>query len=354
MKYSKLGTSGLDVSRVCLGTMTWGEQNSEADAHAQMDYAFTRGINFFDTAELYAVPISAPTQGKTEEMIGTWFAKSGKRQDVILSSKVVGQGISWIRNGEKLTGKSVKTALEGSLKRLQTDYIDLYQLHWPNRIFPHFGRNHAGVIDFTADDTKRIEENLHDLLQALGDVVKEGKVRYVGLSDDSAWGIMKYIELSKIHDLPRMVSIQNEFSLLCNSDDPYIAETCVREDVAYLSWSPLATGMLSGKYADGHWPEGSRWAVENGIQNGHFKTFRDNPQAHAAVSEYIQIAKKYELDVTQMALKWIDKQSFVTSTIIGATTMDQLKSNIDAFDIELGSDIMSDIHDVLTRYPIPY
>lgn len=353
MKYSNLGTSGLTVSRVCLGTMTWGQQNTQEQGHEQMDYALERGINFFDTAELYAVPISESTSGRTEEIIGTWFQKSGKRQDVILASKVAGPGIGWIRGGEPLTGKSVRAAVEGSLKRLQTDYIDLYQLHWPNRPFPHFGHNHAGKIDFLAEKTAKIEDNLLDILKALGEAVRAGKIRHVGLSDDTAWGIMKYNELAKAHNLPRMVSIQNEFSLLNRSDDPYVAEVCVREDVAYLPWSPLAAGLISGKYAKGKIPEGTRWAVEDRLKNMS-QRYRNSAQAQAAVDEYIAVAKKHGLDVCQMALKFLDQQNFVTSTIIGATSMAQLTSNIGAFDLELSDEVMADIDMVYRKCPIPY
>lgn len=353
MEMSKLGRTGLSVSRVCLGTMTWGQQNSEAEAHAQMDYATTKGINFFDTAELYAVPTSAATQGKTEEFIGTWFEKSNKRNDIILATKVAGAGIPWIRNGEPLTGASVRIAVESSLKRLRTDYIDLYQLHWPNRPFPHFGQNHAGKIDFTSNSTSRIEDNLMDILSAIGEVVKSGKVRFFGLSDDTAWGIMKYLQLSDAQSLPRVQSIQNEFSLLNRSDDPYLAEVCVREDISYLPWSPLACGLISGKYKNGARPAGSRWEVEKQLRDT-FNSFRDNPMAHAAVEAYHGIAKKYGLVPTQMALKFVDKQSFVTSTIIGATNMEQLKSNIEAFDINLTDDAMQDIAKVYQQYPIVY
>lgn len=353
MKYSKLGRTGLDVSRVCLGTMTWGEQNSEADGHEQMDYALEQGINFFDTAELYAVPPSEPTYGKTEEIIGTWFEKSGKRKDIILATKVAGGGVPWIRNGEGITGDVVRNAVEGSLKRLKTDYIDVYQLHWPNRPFPHFGNNAAGCLDFSASKTAQIEDELMDIHTAINDVVKSGKVRHFGLSDDSAWGIMKYNDVAGKNNFPRVQSIQNEFSLLDRSDDPYVAEVCVREDVAYLPWSPLAMGVLSGKYANGKIPEGTRWAVEDRL-GSRMDRFRDLEQTHAAVAGYIEVAKKHGLDVTQMALKFVDKQNFVTSTIIGATTMEQLKSNIAAFDIDLSDEVMSDINKVYRQYPIPY
>ena len=353
MKFSKLGRTNLSVSRICLGTMTWGQQNSEAEAHEQMDYSVSRGINFFDTAELYAVPTSEATQGKTEEFIGTWFEKNKNRKDIILATKVTGAGIPWIRNGEKLTGESVRLAVEASLKRLKTDYIDVYQLHWPNRPFPHFGQNYAGKIDFTSNSTIQIEENFLDILSAVNDVVKSGKVRFFGLSDDTAWGITKYLQLSDIKSLPRVQSIQNEFSLLNRSDDPYLAEVCVREDVSYLPWSPLTCGMISGKYKGGARPSGSRWEIERQLRDT-FDSFRDNEMAHAAVDGYHKVAQKYGLSPTQMALKFVDKQSFVTSTIIGATNMEQLKNNIDSFDIELPEEVIKDIAKVYQQFPIVY
>lgn len=353
MEFSKLGRTGLDVSRVCLGTMTWGEQNSEAEGHEQMDYAVDQGINFFDTAELYAVPTSERTCGKTEEIIGTWFQKNKNRDQIILASKVSGAGVPWIRNGAPLTGESVRVAIEGSLKRLQTDYIDLYQLHWPNRPFPHFGDNAAGKIDFQKNSSSEIEDNLMDIHRAIDETVKAGKVRHFGLSDDTAWGIMKYNEQADKNNFPRVHSIQNEFSLLDRTDDPYLAEVCVREDVAYLPWSPLASGMLSGKYLDGKIPAGTRWAVADAIGD-RMERFRNTQQANDAIKSYMDIAEKYGLDVCQMALKFVDKQNFVTSTIIGATSMEQLKSNIDAFDIDLSDDVMADIDAVYRQYPIPY
>lgn len=353
MEYSKLGRTGLDVSRVCLGTMTWGEQNTEAEGHEQMDYALERGINFFDTAEVYSIPIRAETQGSTEKIIGSWFAKTDNRDKVILATKIVGAGPEWIRGGGPLTGEGIRQAIDGSLERLQTDYVDVYQLHWPNRPFPHFGNNHAGMIDFAAENSAEIEDNLMDVLQGMNDVVKAGKVRHFGLSDDSAWGIMKYLALAEKHDMPRVESIQNEFSLINRSDDPYVAEVCVREDVAYLPWSPLGAGILSGKYKAGTNPPGSRGDVEEklGLKSG---LWRLNDDVHAAVDGYIAVAEKHGLDICQMVLKFIDKQNFVTSTIIGATTMEQLKTDIDAFDLELSDDVMADIDTVYRKYPIPF
>lgn len=252
-----------------------------------------------------------------------------------------------------MTEDVIGAAIEGSLKRLQTDYIDLYQLHWPNRPFPHFGNNHAGLLDFTEMDTAQQEDEFLGVLRALGAAVQAGKVRHIGLSNESVWGIMKYNELAKEHDLPRMVSIQNEFSLLDRSDDPYVAEACVREEVAYLPWSPLATGLLSGKYRNGALPEGSRWQVEDVLGTYSFR-HRGNENSIAAVEAYLAVAEKHGLDACQMALKFVDKQNFVTSTIIGATSMTQLKSNIEAFDIKLSDEVMADIDTVYRKYPIPY
>ena len=353
MRYSKLGRTGLEVSRCCLGTMTWGEQNTEEEAHEQMDYALDQGVNFWDTAELYAVPISERTYGKTEEIIGTWFKKMGKRKDVVLASKVSGPRPPWIRDGLPMTGDSVHAAIEGSLKRLQTDYIDLYQLHWPNRPYPHHGNCMSGLIDFTESNTAEIEDNIMDILTAVDDVIKAGKVRYLGLSNDTAWGIMKFLEFSNIKNLPRVASVQNEFSLLYRADDPYVAETCVREEVAYLPYSPLAMGILSGKYLKEPWDEKSRyqWAKKINSDPG---AYRFTEASTNAVKAYIDVAKKHGLDVCQMAIKFCDVQNFVTSTIIGATSMEQLKTDIDAFDIELSDEAMADIDKVYRQYPIPY
>lgn len=349
MEYSKLGSTDLMVSRCCLGTMTWGNQNSEAEGHEQMDYAITQGINFFDTAEIYAVPPSGKTYGKTEEIIGTWFAKHKNRDKIILASKVAGMGPDWIRGGKnKVDRKNILEAIDGSLKRLQTDYIDVYQLHWPNREFPHFGRNMAGSIDFTKTTTAKEEDNLLEVLETLAEIQKAGKIRYPGLSDDSAWGIMKYIQLAEKHGLPRMVSVQNEFNLMNRYDDPHLAEVCVREEVAYLPWSPLAGGQLSGKYIDGARPAGSRWTVDPRPPH------RDTEVANEATKAYVEIAKKHGLDVCQMAIKFCDVQNFTTSTIIGATSMEQLKTDIAAFDVTLSQDVMDDIADVYRLFPVPF
>jgi aryl-alcohol dehydrogenase-like predicted oxidoreductase len=348
MQMKKLGRTGVSVTDICLGTMTWGNQNTEDEGHAQMDYAVERGITFFDTAEMYAVPPSAETYGKTESIIGTWFAKKKNRADIILMTKMAGPGMPWVRGGAPISGKALTQAVEGSLQRLQTDYIDVYQLHWPNRPFPHFANHGAGRIDFTATDTAKEEASLLDTLQALGEAQKAGKIRHFGLSNDSAWGIMKYIALAEKHNLPRPQSIQCEFGPLNRHDDPYVAEVCVREDVAYLPWSPLGGGVLSGKYAGGARPAGARWTVDPRMPH------RDTPQTHAAVAEYIAIAKKHGLDVVQMAIAFCRQQNFATSTIIGATTMDQLKNAIDAGDLTLSADVLREMDGVYRKYPLPF
>ncbi len=350
MKYSKLGSSGLDVSRVCLGTMTWGEQNTEKEGHEQIEYALDQGINFIDTAELYSVPPREETYGATETIIGTWIEKNQSRRDkYILATKMAGVGLPWIRNGSVQSGAAVREALEGSLKRLKTDYVDLYQLHWPNRAHPHFGKHWAGMIDPTKTNAAEQEENLLDILKALGALVKEGKIRHIGLSDDTPWGISKYLELASKHDLPRMVSIQNEYSFIHQKDDPFLTETCVMEDVAYLPWSPLGTGALTGKYLGGARPEGARWTIPQ--RNG---PFRDTQGVEDCVSAFVALAKKHDLDPAQMALAWCDQKPFVTSTIIGATSMEQLKTNIDAFDITLSAEVLDELDKIYRQYPIPF
>jgi len=346
MKTRKLGRSGLDVSLICLGTMTWGMQNNEAEGHAQMDYALDQGVNFWDTAEMYAVPPSAETYGKTEEIIGSWFkANKARRGEVILASKVAGPGIGWIRGGHyKIDRQNILEAVENSLKRLNTDYIDLYQLHWPNRGSYHFSQHWRFNPDF---DTPSVEENFIEVLETLSELIKEGKIRHIGLSDETAWGTMKYLELGNKHNLPRMVSIQNEYSLLCRLFECDLAEIAVAEDCGLLAWSPLATGMLSGKYLDGARPEGTRWTLLNSLS-------RDTPQANAAVKRYIEIANDHGLEPTQMALAFVNSRTFVTANIIGATSIEQLRSNIESINVVLSEDVLSEIEAVYKDYPIPF
>ena len=350
MEYTTLGSSNASVSRICLGSMTWGQQNSQEDANQQIEYALSQGINFIDTAEMYAVPPSPDTYGKTETIIGNWFAANPeRRKDIVLATKIAGPGLPWVRNAGPITGEAVIAAVDASLARLQTDYIDLYQLHWPNRTSPHFGKHFPNQFKFSDFDAKKEETDMLEILQALNECVKAGKIRHIGLSDDTPWGINTYLKLSEKHDLPRMVSIQNEFSLLHTKDWPYLIENCVHEDVAYLPWSPLAGGMLSGKYLDGQMPKGSRWTYSqrNGI-------FRDTPAANEAVKAYMQVAEKHGYTPCQLALAWCDQVDGVTSTIIGATSLEQLKEDIEAFSKPLSEEAIVDINLVFRKYPMPF
>ncbi|RYU70497.1 aldo/keto reductase [Aliivibrio finisterrensis] len=350
MEYSTLGSSNLSVSRICLGSMTWGKQNNQEDANQQIDYALSQGINFIDTAEMYAVPPSPDTYGKTETIIGNWLAANPeRRKEIILASKIAGPGLPWVREGSPITGEAVIAAVDASLARLQTDYIDLYQLHWPNRTSPHFGKHFPNQFKFSDFDAKKEEADMLEILQALDTCIKAGKIRHIGLSDDTPWGINTYLKLSAKYNLPKMVSIQNEFSLLHAKDWPYLIENCVHEDIAYLPWSPLAGGMLSGKYLDGKMPEGSRWTFSqrNGI-------FRDTPAANEAVRAYMQVAEKHGYTPCQLALAWCDQVDGVTSTIIGATSLEQLKEDIDAFSKPLSDEAISEINAVFRQYPMPF
>ena len=345
MEYRRLGRTDIKVSALCLGSMTWGQQNTEADGHEQIDYALSQGINFIDTAEMYAVPPTAETYGRTEEIIGSWLRKSGRRQDIILASKIAGPGQKWIRGEDgRIDRPNIKAALDDSLKRLQTDYIDLYQLHWPNRGTYHFGRQWNYQPAFEREE---VIANFVEVLEALDEEVKAGRIRQVGLSNETAWGMMQYLQLGDARGLPRMVSIQNEYSLLCRLFEPDLVEASMTENCGLLAWSPLASGMLSGKYRNGRRPEGTRWSLLQAVP-------RDRPIAHEAVDAYLEIAQRHELDVCQMALAFVTSRPFVTSNIIGATSMTQLQANIASADIELGSDVLDDIAKVYRRFPMPF
>lgn len=350
MKKINLGSSDLLVSEVCLGSMTWGDQNTSAQAAEQIDYALGCGINFIDTAELYAVPPKPETSGLTETYIGHWLANNqAKRQDVVIASKIAGPGIPWIRDGGPITGETIKSAIDGSLARLQTDYIDVYQLHWPNRMSPHFSKHWPRDTDPTSVDVEQEREGMLDILRALDDSIKAGKIRHWGLSDDTPWGINEYLRLAEQNGLAKMVSIQNEFSLLHLKDWPYLIENCVFNDVAYLPWSPLAGGALTGKYANGQVPEGSRWAMSQ--RNG---LFRDTPQSHAMVEQLKRVAEQHQLSLAQLSLAWVYQLSGVTSTIIGATSMAQLKENIDAHELILPDSVLDQVGAVIRQYPSPF
>lgn len=330
--------------------MTWGVQNNQSDADQQIRHAIARGVNFIDTAELYPVAPSADTYGDTERIIGDYFARHPEqRNDVIIASKIAGPGLPYIRNGSKISGESVIAAVDASLARLQMDHIDLFQLHWPNRTSPHFAKHWPNDITFSEVNTDAETQQMLEILQALDDCVTAGKIRFCGLSDDTTWGINQYLKLSERHALPRMVSIQNEFNLLHTKDWPYLIENCAHEEIAYLPWSPLAGGVLSGKYLAGARPAGSRWSFSQ--RNG---LFRDTEQTEQAVSAYMDLAQSLNCTPCQLALAWCDKIQGVTSTIIGATTMEQLKENLDAFELTLSEAEFQQINAVLKRFPSPF
>ena len=343
MNYKKLGNTDIDVSTICLGTMTWGEQNTQAEGFEQMDYALSQGVNFWDTAELYAIPPKESTYGKTEEVIGNWFEKTKKRSEVVLATKVAGPGLDWIRGGgNQYDEKNLNDAVNGSLKRLKTDYIDLYQLHWPERKSNFFGR--LGYQHKDENDWNRFE----DILNSFDKIIKSGKIRYVGLSKETAWGLYKFLEISKLNNLPRMMSVQNPYSLLNRSYEIGLAEVSIREKSGLLAYSPLAFGYLTGKYLNGKLPKNSRMKMF-GNQFVRYKT--DNGQL--AVVKYNQIANKYGLNFAQMSLKFCELQPFMTSVIIGATTMDQLKTDIESVNINLSEEVINEINEVQKIYPDP-
>lgn len=346
MEYRKLGRTDLEVSLIGLGTMTWGLQNSEADGFAQMDYALEHGVNFFDTAEMYAIPPSAETYGSTETIIGNWFASRNNREHVILATKICGPGLPWIRNKQNyIDRKNILLALEDSLKRLQTDYIDLYQLHWPNRGSYHFGQLWNYAPNF---DPQQQQENFLEVLQTLAELIKAGKIRHVGLSNETAWGTMKWLQLAEQNNLPRMVSIQNEYSLLNRYFEPDLSEIALHEDIGLLAWSPLTRGMLSGKYLNGAMPHGSRLSIETRPDH------RTNPFTNAAIEKYVNLARQHDLDPCQMALSFVNSKPFTASTLIGATTMDQLKSNIDSINVKLNKEVVSEIETIRREYPMTF
>ena len=342
MNYKKLGNTDINVSTICLGTMTWGEQNTQSQAFEQMNYSLENGVNFWDTAELYAVPPKAETYGHTETIIGNWFEETKKRKDVILASKVGGPSRKYMRNGENsFTGKNLEDALHGSLKRLKTDYIDLYQLHWPERNVNNFGK--LGY-EHKENDWNKFE----DILENLKKFIEQGKIRYVGLSNETPWGVMNYLQLAKDKDLPRMMAIQNPYSLLNRSYEVGLAEVSIRENIGCLAYSPLASGYLSGKYRNKQFPKGSR--MERDFD---FWTRYRKPNMENAVEDYYKISQKYDLDMSQMSIKFCEVQDFMTSVIIGATTMEQLKTNVESVKVNLDSEVIKEINNVQKKYPNP-
>ncbi len=337
MKYDKLGNTDIEVSKICLGTMTWGEQNTESEAHEQMDYALTQGVNFWDTAELYAVPPKAENNGKTEEYIGTWFKKTGRRKEVILASKITGPrpGVSFIREDLRFTEKQLNLALEGSLKRLQTDYLDLYQLHWPERDTNCFGK-----LDYVHNPDDEWEENFEMVISVLDGFVKSGKIRHYGVSNETPWGLMKQLATSSAKGLVRSQSIQNPYSLLNRSFEVGLAEIAIREKVGLLAYSPMAFGLLSGKYHDGTALKRDRINRYKGMSRYNAKNTWE------AAGKYIEIAKEFGIAPAQFSLAFINSRPFLVSNIIGATTMEQLKENIDSINIKFTDEMLEEVNKV--------
>jgi aryl-alcohol dehydrogenase-like predicted oxidoreductase len=338
MEYGELGRTGLKVSRICLGTMTWGFQNTEAEGHAQMDYALDRGVNFFDTAEMYAVPTCRETHGRTEEIIGTWFRKTGNRDRVILASKLVGPSESrfdYVRDGKpRLDRKNIHQAVDDSLKRLQTDYIDLYQTHWPDRT-----ANNFGTLGWRHDPDAD-ELPLEETLGALNEMVTAGKIRHIGVSNDTPWGVMKMVHLAETAGLPRIVSIQNPYNLLNRSFEVGLAEIAMREHVGLLAYAPIAAGFLSGKYLGGKVPPGSRADVFKQ------KSRYDKPGGHEATRRYVEIAERHGLDPVQMAHAFVNSRPFLTANIVGASKPEQLRTAIDSLDVTLSEAVLTEIEAV--------
>jgi len=344
MNFRKLGNTDLKVSTICLGTMTWGEQNNQKEAFEQMDYAMSQGINFFDTAEMYAVPSTEKTFGKTEIIIGNWFKERNNRKKVILATKISGPGLSWIRGGGLQYAKeNISSALLGSLERLQTDYIDLYQLHWPER-----NTNYFGKLGYKHKTEEREWNDFESILRTLKQFVDEGKIRYIGLSNESAWGLSKFLELSRSQNLPRVMSVQNPYNLLNRTYEVGLAEISIREQSGLLAYSPLASGVLSGKYRNNQKPKGSRLQLFGDYFPRYFKKL-----SLLAVEEYFKVAKKYNISLAQLSLAFVNQQPFITSNIIGATTIKQLKEDIESTNIELSSEIIDEINLVHKNNPNP-
>ena len=348
MRYRKLGNTDLNVSVICLGTMTFGEQNDQKDGFDQMDYALDRGINFFDTAELYAVMPRKETYGKTEEIIGNWFEERKNRDKIILASKIASKsdGLEWIRSGSKSLGfdkKNLNAAIDGSLKRLKTDYIDLYQLHWPERKVPLFGQ-----LDYRYDPSDNTWTSIEEVLYNLNDLVKLGKIRYVGLSNETPWGMMKFLQVAKEKNLPRMMSIQNVYSLVNRVFDIAHSEIALTENCGLLAYSPLAGGRLSGKYVDGINPKNARYTLWPKRFSRHH-----TERGEIAIEKYVGLAKKYGIAPSTFANAFVNYRPFITSNIIGATSLDQLKENIDSIDIVLSEEMLLEIEDIHLSNPNP-
>lgn len=352
MQTKKLGNTGLDVSKICLGTMNWGYQNNQIEAYEQLDYSLSRGINFIDTAEMYAVPPDPKTCYITETYIGSWIEKRGKRDDFILASKITGTGwnnpgVAHVRGGRGITQQEIPLALNDSLSRLKTDYIDLYQLHWPQRNVPIRWR--LNFDESMIQNKSEVEENIFQVLTELKKQIDAGKIRYIGLSNETPWGVMKFLEIAKKYNLPEIQTVQNAYNLIRREYEVGLAEISSYEGIGLLAYSPLAGGVLSGKYKNGILPEGARytlWGKDRMKQNFNEKTL-------TAAEKYEAVAKKIGITPSQLALAWVNDRDFVHSNIIGATTMQQLKDDIDSADIILSPEIRKEIDDIATQMPNP-
>ncbi|MFC4216329.1 aldo/keto reductase [Pseudophaeobacter arcticus] len=347
MKMNPLGRTGMQVSELCLGTMTFGTQTPEAEAHTQIEYALAAGVNFIDTAEMYPVnPVRAETTGRSEEILGSWHQKTGRRGDYILATKHSGEGLAAVRDGAPISSKTIVSTVEGSLKRLQTDYIDLYQFHWPNRGSYMFRKNWS--FDPSTQNREETLDNMRDCLEALQGQVDKGNIRAFGLSNESAWGTAQWLRLSEEGLGPRVASIQNEYSLICRMYDTDLAELSVNEDVGLLAFSPLGTGLLTGKYQEGAVPEGSRKSIVPELGGRH------SPRVYDAVAAYLDIAARHGLDPVHMALAWCRTRPFMASAIFGATTQVQLEHALKSVELELSAEVLEEINLAHRAHPMPY
>lgn len=338
MKYSKLGNTDIEVSKICLGTMTFGEQNTEAEGHEQLDFALEQGVNFIDTAELYSVPGKAETQGSTERIIGTWIKKRNNRDQYILATKITGpsEGLKYIRNPLNFSKEQIRIAIEGSLKRLQTDYVDLYQLHWPER-----KTNFFSTLGYVHDENDPWEDNFLEILQEMDKLVKEGKIRYFGISNETAWGMMRFEHLVEKHDLPKSMSIQNAYNLLNRSFEVGCGEVAIRQNMGLLAYSPMGFGMLSGKYHK-EGADNPMYRINKYKQYARYSS----PASIEATRRYLEIAENNGMTLAEMSLAFVNTRPFVTANIIGATTMTQLKENINSVNVELSDDVLKAIEQV--------
>tara|TARA_A100001011_G_scaffold350700_1_gene390190 strand:- start:3147 stop:4187 length:1041 start_codon:yes stop_codon:yes gene_type:complete len=344
MKFKKLGNTDLNVSLICLGTMTFGEQNTQEEGFEQMDYALSNNINFFDTAELYAIPPKEKTYGKTEEIIGNWFQKRKNRKKIVLASKIAGPGLKWIRGGgDQFSSKSIEQALNDSLKRLKTDYIDLYQLHWPER-----NTNYFGDLNYEHSENEKKWNSFDKILKTLKKFIDQGKIRYIGLSNETPWGFAKFLQISDEQKLPRVVSVQNPYNLINRTYEVGMSEISIREKAGLLAYSPLAAGYLTGKYRNNRIPKNSRMDL-------FYKNYPryHNKRTYKAVDEYFNIAIKHKMSLTQLSQAFVNSRDFVTSNIIGATTMEQLKENIESINISLSQEILEEINIINDNIPNP-